>query len=135
MKRTQPRRLPKLSALLPLLLLPTQFLLFSLVCSGCKAGDVLSSASSSSASVDNSTDDHSVTGSTHCTLTVSVTPENGLCTYTRDCDGATVEAGEFPASSSGECVLPTPTPEPSAVAPAADTSSGDNTNLNQSSAL
>lgn len=104
------------------------------LCASCKAANIGSSSSSSSASVDNSEDDHSVTGSTHCTLTVSVEPVNGVCTYSRDCDGATVEAGEFPATVANTCVLPTPTPEPAATE---DTSTvADNTGtLNQTGAL
>lgn len=105
-----------------------------LLLSACKAGDIGSSSSSSSASVDNSEDDHSVTGSTHCTLTVSVEPTNGVCTYSRDCEGATVEAGEFPATAAGQCVLPTPAPE---AATAEDTGATETTTptLNQSGAL
>lgn len=106
-----------------------------LLLSACKAGDIGSSSSSSSASVDNSEDDHSVTGSTHCTLTVSVEPINGVCGYSRDCDGATVEAGEFPATVANTCVLPTPAPESEAAT--TDTTTTDTTTgtLNQSGAL
>lgn len=75
----------------------------------CKAGDIGSSSSSSDSQVDNS-DDHT-TGDTRCTVTV-VTQADGDCTYTRDCDGAQVESGDFPAQQNGQCVLPIAVEEP-----------------------
>lgn len=92
----------------------------------CKVGDVGSSSSDSSATAttDNpttSTTDNSIHGSTTCTVTLSETPTTGVCTFTRECDGAEVSSGDFPPDASGNCVLPTPTPTPVGAAAAAPT--------------
>lgn len=115
----------RLRRLLPLLLL---------LLSACQAGDIGSSTTSSSATVDNS-DDHSVHGDTNCTVTVSVQPVDGVCTFSHECSGSTVDAGEFAAQPDGQCVLPTPSPEPTAAEDSTASTTDTSGTLNQTGAL
>lgn len=122
----QPVRLSRLSLPLSLILLP-------LLLSSCGVGDIGSSSSTASASVDNSSNDNSVHGETQCDTSYDLNPD-GTCKFTQACNGVEVQSGDFQITATSPC--PTPSPAPAADSPAVVTDTTTTTPaIDQGSAL
>lgn len=92
--------------LVPLLLPSLVLILFFL--SSCKAGDIGSSSSASSASATVDQSDNSVHGETQCTTTYEQDGE--VCSFEQVCDGVEVSSGDFVITATSPCPVPTPEP-------------------------